>query len=136
MWSEDIFYRLLVETIPTGQNITAKAIWSDTRIWQIYADCCPLYNVYFHDMQINRCILKKKTPFLHQTSGWLLLNFVEYLFLEHFFVSLDKSVFFAHCKCLMSKFPQILILLCRKIFSVFYPIFHETFSNSCGFALI
>ena len=36
----------------------------------------------------------------------------------------------------MLKFPEILILLCRKIFSVFYPIFHETFSNSCGFALI
>ena len=35
----------------------------------------------------------------------------------------------------MLKFPEILILLCRKTFSVFYPIFHETFSNSCSFNL-
>ena len=52
-----------------------------------------------------------------------------------FFVSLDKSVLF-HRRYLMSKFPEILILLCRKTFSVYYPIFHVTFSNSCGFALI
>ena len=36
----------------------------------------------------------------------------------------------------MSKFPEILILVWRKIFSAFYPILHETFSNSCGFSLI
>ena len=29
----------------------------------------------------------------------------------------------------------MLLLVCRKIFSVFYPILHETSSNSCGFAL-
>ena len=52
-----------------------------------------------------------------------------------FFICLDKFVLL-HRKCLMSKFPETLILLCRKIFSVFYPIFHETFCNSCGFALI
>ena len=40
-----------------------------------------------------------------------------------------------HRRCLMLKFPEILILLCRKTFSVFYPIFHETFSNSCSFNL-
>ena len=56
--------------------------------------------------------------------------------LRTFFISLDKSVLLHRRCCLMSKFPEILILLCRKIFSVFYPIFHETFSNSCGFALI
>ena len=41
-----------------------------------------------------------------------------------------------HCRCLMSKFPEILILVCRKIFSDFYPILHETFSNSSGFPLM
>ena len=48
---------------------------------------------------------------------------------------MDKSVLL-HRRCWMSKFPEILILLCRKIFSVFCPIFHKTFSNSCGFAFI
>ena len=28
------------------------------------------------------------------------------------------------------------MLMCRKIFAAFYPIFHKTFSDSCGFALI
>ena len=56
-------------------------------------------------------------------------------FLESFLVSLDKSVLL-HCKCLKSKFSEILILVCRKIFSAFYPILHETFSNSGGFPLM
>ena len=64
------------------------------------------------------------------------LKFVEYLFLKIFFISLHKSVSLHRRCCLMSKFPEILILLCRKIFSVFYLIFQETFSNSCSFALI
>ena len=51
------------------------------------------------------------------------------------FVSLDKHVLL-HRRCLMSKFSEILILVCRKIISAFYPILHETFPNSCGFALI
>ena len=36
----------------------------------------------------------------------------------------------------MSKFTEMLILLCRKIFSAFYPTLHESFSNSYGFALL
>ena len=36
----------------------------------------------------------------------------------------------------MSKFSEMLIVVCRKIFSVFYPILHETFSNSYGFPLM
>ena len=51
------------------------------------------------------------------------------------FVSLDKHVLL-HRRCLMSKFFEILILVCRKIISAFYPILHETFPDSCGFALI
>ena len=46
-----------------------------------------------------------------------------------FFVSLDKSILL-HRRCLMSKFPEILVLLCRKIFSAFYPILQEMFENS------
>ena len=75
------------------------------------------------------------TPFLQNTFRRLLLKFVQYLFLESFFVSLDKSVLL-HRRCLMSKFSEMLILVCRKIFSAFYPILHETFSNSYGFPLM
>ena len=38
-------------------------------------------------------------------------------------VSLDKSVLL-HCRWLVSKFPEISILVCRKIFSAFYLILH------------
>ena len=62
-----------------------------------------------------------------------LLKFIQYIFLESF-DSLDKSVLL-HRRYLMSKFSEILILVCRKIFSAFYPILHETFSNSYGFPL-
>ena len=57
------------------------------------------------------------------------------LFLESFFVSLDKSALFHH-RCLMSKFTEMFMLACRKIFSAFYPALHESFSNSHGFALL
>ena len=40
-----------------------------------------------------------------------------------------------HRRYLMLKFPEILMLVRKKIFSVFYSILNETFSNSCGFAL-
>ena len=46
--------------------------------------------------------------------------------LRTFCVSLEKPVLL-HRRCLLSKFPEMLILLCRKIFSVFYPILPETF---------
>ena len=49
------------------------------------------------------------------------------LFLESVFVFLD----FAPLQ--ISKFSEMLILMCRKIFSAFYPILHETFSNSYSF---
>ena len=57
--------------------------------WQVQTGCCPLINVYFNDKQINSKNFKN-------TSGRLLLKFVEYLFLESFFVSLDKSVLLHH----------------------------------------
>ena len=56
-------------------------------------------------------------------------------FLRIFFVSLDKSALLHH-RCLMSKFTEMLMLVCRKIFSAFYPTLHESFSNSYGFALL
>ena len=57
-------------------------------------------------------------------------------FLSSFvFVSLDKSVLL-RCRCLMSKFSEIALLVCRKIFSVFYLILHEAFSNSYDFPLM
>ena len=72
-----------------------------------------------------------------QLNRWRIffLKFVQYLFLESVFVSSDKPVLL-HRKCLMSKFSEMLILVCRKIFSAFYLILHETFSNSYGFPLM
>ena len=29
-------------------------LWYCCGLWQIYAGCCPLHNVYFNDIQINR----------------------------------------------------------------------------------
>ena len=63
------------------------------------------------------------------------LKFVQYLLLESFFVSLDKSILL-HRRCLMSKFSEMFILVSRKILSAFYSILHETFSNSYGFSLM
>ena len=71
-------------------------------------------------------------PFLKNTSCRLFLKFVQYLFLESFFVSFDKSVLL-HRRCLMSKFSGTLMLVWRKMFSAFYLILHETFSDSYGF---
>ena len=41
-----------------------------------------------------------------------------------------------HRRCLILKFFEMLILVCRKIFSAFYPILHEIFFNSYGFPFI
>ena len=38
-----------------------------------------------------------------------------------FFISLDKTVLLHH-RCLISKFSEILILVCRKIIAAFYPV--------------
>ena len=67
-----------------------------------------------------------RTPFLYNTFWRLLLKLVEYLFLEVFFVSLEKSLLL-YCRCLISKFSEILLLSCRKIFSPFYLICMELF---------
>ena len=41
-----------------------------------------------------------------------------------------------HRRCLiMLKFTEMLILVSKKILSAFYPILHESFSNSYGLAL-
>ena len=56
-------------------------------------------------------------------------------FLRIFVVSLDKSALLHH-RCLMSQFTEMLMLVCSKIFSAFYPTWHVTFSNSYGFALL
>ena len=74
---------------------------------------------YINDMQLNR---------------WrnFFLKFVQYLFLESVFVSLDESVLLRH-RCLMWEFSESLTLVCRKTFSAFYLILHETFSSSYSF---
>ena len=64
---------------------------------------------------------KFKGTFLQNNSRRLLLKFVQYLFFESFFVSLNKSVLL-HRRCLMSIFTGILILLliwfCVKVFPI------------------
>ena len=69
---------------------------------------------------------------LNRPRFFFFLEFVQHLFLESIFVSLDKSVLL-HRRCLMSKFSEMLILVCRKIFSAFYLILHETFSSNYSF---
>ena len=76
-----------------------------------------------------------RTYFLQNTLQQLLLKFVQYLFLESFFGSLDKSVLLHH-RCLMSTFSEMLMLVCRKRISAFYLNLHETFSNSYDFPII
>ena len=104
---------------------------------QIFAGCCPLQNVYFHDMQINRCQNFKDKGHLFILNLPMTTKICRISLLRTFFlISLNKSTFLHRKCCLMLKFPEILKLLCRKICYFFYPIFHETFSNSYGFALI
>ena len=71
---------------------------------------------YFNDTQLNR---------------WqkIFLKLAQYLFLESVFVSLYKAVLL-HCWCLMSKLSEMLILVCRNIFSAFLSNLHETISTS------
>ena len=78
------------------------------------------------------CELFIFSAFLQNTSGQLLLKFVEYLFLEYLFIYLGKSILL-HRIGSMLKFSEILILVCRKIFFAFS---NETFSNSFGFLLM
>ena len=122
-WNKKTFFPVsqVLSVIPTNQ--TSKNIVDKT------------FNAYFNDRQINRWqnFEDKGHIFYIKPPDDCYWNFVEYLL--YFFVSLDKSVLL-HRRCLMSKFPEILILLCRKIIFVFYPILHLTFSNSCGFALV
>ena len=49
--------------------------------------------------------------------------------IESFFASLDKSALLHH-RSLISAFTEMLMLVCRKIFSAL----HESFSNNYGFA--
>ena len=47
---------------------------------------------------------------------------------------MDESVLLYH-RFRMLKFSKILMVVCRKIFFVFYPILNETFSNRYGLPL-
>ena len=85
--------------------------------WQIYAGCCPLHNVYFNDMQINRWWNFKDKGNLFTLNLPMTTKIRRISLLRtFFFISLDKSVLLHHRCCLMSKFQEILILLCKKIF--------------------
>ena len=79
-------------------------------------------------MQTNRWQdFKDKGHLFTLNSRWPLLKFVEYIpSWNILFIYLDKSVLL-HRRCLMSKFSEILTLLCRKIFSFFNRFFTKLF---------
>ena len=55
------------------------------------AACCPLHNLYFNGLQIKSWQnFKDKGHLFTSNLPWLLLKFAEYLFLKHFFISLNK----------------------------------------------
>ena len=56
-------------------------------------------------------------------------------FLRIFFCFFRIICFF-HCRCFILKCSEILMLVCRKIFSAFCPILQETFSNSYSLPLL
>ena len=110
------------------------------KCWSLILGCffpVSILNVYFNDMQKNRWQNFKdvKDTFFSLNLQKTATEICRLSLLKIFFISLDKSVLL-HRRCLMSKFPEILILMCRKIFYVFYMILHETFSNNCGFTLL
>ena len=113
-WNKKTFFPVsqVLSVIPTNQ--TSKNIVDKT------------FNAYFNDRQINRWqnVEDKGHIFYIKPPGDSYWNFVEYLL--YFFVSLDKSVLLHH-RCLMSKFPEILILLCRKIFFVYIQFYTKLF---------
>ena len=113
-WNKKTFFPVsqVLSVIPTNQ--TSKNIVGKT------------FNAYFNDRQINRWqnVEDKGHIFYIKPPGDSYWNFVEYLL--YFFVSLDKSVLLHH-RCLMSKFPEILILLCRKIFFVYIQFYTKLF---------
>ena len=113
-WNKKTFFPVsqVLSVIPTNQ--TSKNIVDKT------------FNAYFNDRQINRWqnVEDKGHIFCIKPPGDSYWNFVEYLL--YFFVSLDKSVLLHH-RCLMSKFPEILILLCRKIFFVYIQFYTKLF---------
>ena len=56
-----------------------------------------------------------RTPFLQNTCHRLLLKFMQYIFLESFFASLDKSALLHH-RCLMPKFTEMLQVCNQEFF--------------------
>ena len=82
----DVIYTLLVETIPTNfywlpaenknfpkVSTVAKTICSDIRILTVLTDFCPLINVHFNDMQINRWLYLSGSPWgipIHCNLFW------------------------------------------------------------------
>ena len=88
---------------------------SDIRISTDYAGCYPPHNVYFSDMQINRWRNFKDKRHLFTLDLPMTTKIRRISPLIYLFISLDKSVLLNGRCCLMSKFPEILILLCRKI---------------------
>ena len=68
-----------------------------------------------------------RTPFLQNMSGRLFLKFVQYLFLESFCASLDKSVLL-HRRYLMSKFTEMLILLFIRLYMKIFSIAWQEFN--------
>ena len=99
---------------------------------QIYTGCYPLHNFYFNYMQINRWQNFKDKGYLFTLNLPMTTIIHRISLLRAFFFPVDKSVLL-HCRfCLMQKFPEILIMLCRKTFC-FLSNFSQNFFQQLWF---
>ena len=98
--------------------------------------CCPLHNVYFSDMQINRWQNLKDNGHHFTLNLQMTATKIRRISLiRTFFIFLWINLFCSIADVYYRNFLKFWYCCAEKYF-VFYPIFHETFSYSCGFALI
>ena len=95
--------------------------------WQILTGCCPLTAVYFNNMQINRWQIFKDT-FFTEHFGTTASETHRVSFLRSFFFCLWINLFCFVADISCRNFLKLWQLICRKLFSAFYPDSHETFS--------
>ena len=101
-------YFLLIVTRNHSNRVNIVLI---SRFRQIYAGFCPLHNVYFNDMQINRWQNFKDKGHLFTLNLLMTTKIRRISLLKIFFLFVWINVLLHHRYCLMSKFPEILILL-------------------------
>ena len=106
---------------------------SDVRILTDLRSCCPLHNVYFNDIEINRW--RKDKGHLFTSNLHMSATKIRRISLLRTFFCFLEYICFAPSQMFNVEISWNFDAVVLKIFSGFYPIFHETFSNSCGCAL-